>query len=145
MAQAAVTQLYHRKVVNIDLTEVTLRDWSIIYFDTKVYTRCEVSECGEKPQYIAGRMCKKSNRRYIPMCTKHYCDCGGCWCKQDHERDLSSLESRKNKEYVIQMTLSSSTMEIAETKPSSSGLPPPKVEIKSENKGQDRIKKILEQ
>ena len=36
-------------------------------------------------------------------------------------------------------------MKIAETEPSSSGLPPPKIEIKSENKGPDKIKKKIDQ
>ena len=122
MAQAAVS---HRKVIDVDLTEVKLSEWSIIFFDTRIFQKCEHLSCKKTSSFIGGRLCKRNaGRRYIGLCRQHYDENGGCWCKGRHE-ESSIIQGKKNKEYCFRLSLPSSTSEQLDVLPSSSGLPPP--------------------
>ena len=84
MAQAAVS---HRKLIEVDLTDfkMSYQDWSIIFFDTRIFSKSEHLIGKNPPEYIGGRACKRPGRRYMGMCRLHFHETGGCWCYSRHD------------------------------------------------------------
>ena len=130
MAQAAVS---HRKLIEVDLTDVKMSNWSIIFFDTRIFSKCEHLMCKNPPEYIGGRACKRPGRQYMGMCRLHFHETGGCSCNSRHDPE-SLIAGKKNKAYVFELSLPSSTSETLEVLPSSSGLPPPPTEQEEKKK-----------
>ena len=139
MAQAAVSR---RKSIDVDLTDIKLSSWSVIFFDTRIFSKCERPGCPNPPAYIGGRACKRPGRRYMGLCSSHFQENGGCWCKSRHDPE-SLISGNKNKSYVLKLSLPSSTSENLEILPSSSGLQPPPPE-QEEKKKEVNLKQRIE-
>ena len=115
----------YRKTININLSNVQVRNWTIIFYQDKVYPRCEYADtnCASASRFIAGRGCKfGSNKKYKAVCQRHFFECSGCICGQCNTTELEAKDRRRH-ETCISLVLPSNTTTQLDDEPSSSGLP----------------------